>query len=139
MSPRRPPAPPIRLLIVDDSSRQREGWALLLGSQPEFEVVGQASDGAGALALARRTPVDVVLMDLQMRRVGGAVAASRILTDERVAEQGTPPRVILFATVDLDAQLPAAASAGAYAVLFKDVEPEALFDAIRAAAAFRAS
>ena len=47
MSPRRAPAPPIRVLIVDDSSRQREGWALLLGSQPQFEVVGQASDGAG--------------------------------------------------------------------------------------------
>ena len=78
MSPRRAPAPPIRVLIVDDSSRQREGWALLLGSQPEFEVVGQASDGAGALALTRRTPVDVVLMDLHMRRVGGAVAAARI-------------------------------------------------------------
>lgn len=139
MSPRRSPAPPIRVLIVDDSSRQREGWALLLGSQPEFEVVGQASDGAGALALTRRTPVDVVLMDLHMRRVGGAVAAARIRSDERVADQGTPPRVILFATVDLDAQLPAAAEAGAYAVLFKDVDPESLFDTIRAAAAYRPS
>ena len=139
MSPRRAPAPPIRVLIVDDSSRQREGWALLLGSQPEFEVVGQASDGAGALAFARRNPVDVVLMDLHMRRVGGAVAAERIRTDDRVAEQGTPPRVILFATVDLDEQLPAAAEAGAYAALFKDVEPEALFDAIRSAAAYRPS
>jgi len=129
-----PDRPPVRLLLVDDSPWQREGWTVLLGSQPDLEVVGQAGDGAQALALLRREHVDVVLMDIQMPRVNGFVATERILADERVREQGAPPRIILLASVDLDDHVAAAAQAGAYAVLYKDTDPEALFSVIRDAA-----
>ncbi len=122
------------MLLVDDSLWQREGWTLLFGSQADFEVVGQASDGAQALALARKERVDVVLMDIHMPRVNGLVATERILGDDRVLANGRAPRIILVANVDLDDHVPAAAIAGAYAVLYKDAEPEALFDVIREAA-----
>jgi len=124
----------VRVLLVDDSPWQREGWALLFGSQPDFEVVGQAGDGTQALAQARKQPVDVVLMDIQMPRVNGFVATTRMLSDAKVLAQGPAPRVILVTGVDLDEHLAAAAEAGAYAVLYKDAEPEGLFDAVRAAA-----
>jgi DNA-binding NarL/FixJ family response regulator len=131
------PVAPLRMAIVDDSQSQREGWALLLDSQPGFEVVGQAGDGAQALALARREPLDVVLMDIQMPRVNGLVAAERIRSDARVREFGRVPRIVLVTAVDLDDHVPAAALAGAYAVLYKDVDPEALFATLREAAAYR--
>lgn len=126
--------PPVRMLLVDDSARQREGWALLLGSQPDLVVVGQAGDGAQALARLRKERVDVVLMDIQMPRVNGIVATERILGDEGVLGNGPAPRIILVTGVDLDAHVAAAAQAGAYAVLYKDAEPEALFEVIRKAA-----
>ena len=123
-----------RVVLVDDSRLQREGWRLVLGAQPDVEVVGEAGDGAQALGLLRRTAADVVLMDIQMPRVNGITATGRILADETVRELGAP-RILLLATVDLDDHLPAAAMAGAYAVLWKDAEPEALLDTIREAAA----
>lgn len=135
MSPRRAPVrPPVRLLLVDDSEWQRAGWALLLGSQPDLEVVGQAGDGAQALALLRREPVDVVLMDIQMPRVNGLIATERILGDAQVLDQGRAPRIILVANVDLEDHVADAAVAGAYAVLYKDTEPEVLFEVVRQAA-----
>jgi CheY-like chemotaxis protein len=73
-------------------------------------------------------------MDIQMPRVDGFEATSRILGDAKVLENGPAPRVILVTGIDLDEQLAAAAEAGAFAVLYKDSEPEALFDAIREAA-----
>jgi DNA-binding NarL/FixJ family response regulator len=127
----------IRLMLVDDSPWQREGWAVVFGSQPDLEVVGQAGDGAQALALLRKQRVDVVLMDIQMPRVNGLVAAERILADEQVRALGEPPRIILVTGVDLDDYVAAAAQAGAYALLYKDAEPEALFDVIREAARAR--
>ncbi len=133
----RPAPEPLRVAIVDDSQSQREGWALLLGSQADFAVIGQAGDGAQALALARREPLDVVLMDIQMPRVNGLVAAERIRADARVGELGRPPRIVLVTAVDLDDHVPAAAVAGAYAVLYKDVDPEGLFETLREAAAYR--
>jgi DNA-binding NarL/FixJ family response regulator len=132
-----PDGPQVRVAIVDDSKSQREGWALLLGSQPDLLVVGQAGDGAQALALARREPIDVLLMDIQMPRVNGLVAAGRISADARVAEFGRPPRIVLLTAIDLDAYVPGAAMVGAYAVLYKDVDPEGLFETIREAAAYR--
>ncbi|MEO6116621.1 MAG: response regulator transcription factor [Pseudolysinimonas sp.] len=140
MSPRaakKPEVAPLRIAIVDDSRSQREGWAMLIGSQPDFVVVGQAGDGAQALALARREPIDVLLMDIQMPRVNGLVAAERIRGDDRVRELGRVPQVVLVTAVDLDDYVPAAALAGAYAVLYKDVDPEALFETLREAAAYR--
>ena len=133
MTSTRAARPPVRLLLVDDSPWQREGWALLFGSQPDLEVIGQAGDGAQALTVLRTSRVDVVLMDIQMPRVNGLVATERILGDEKVRDLGPPPRVILVASVDLDDHVAAAAQAGAYAVLYKDTEPEALFSVIRQA------
>lgn len=137
MSPRSAQAAPdpIRVALVDESRRQREGWALLLGSQPDLVVAGQASDDTRALALLRRTPVDVVLAAIRLPRAGGLDLAARIRDDARVRAQGRPPRIILFASLDLDDHVPAAAAAGAYALLYKDIEPEALLGAIRDAAA----
>ena len=135
MTPRRAPdRPAVRLLLVDDSPWQREGWALLFGSQSDFDVVGQAGDGAQALGVLRTNRVDVVLMDIQMPRVNGLVATARILGDDQVLAVGPAPRIILVTSVDLDDHVAAAAEAGAYALLYKDVEPEALFDVIRQAA-----
>jgi DNA-binding NarL/FixJ family response regulator len=123
----------IRVLLVDDSRPQREGWRLVLGTQPDVEVVGEAGDGAQALGILRRTPAHVVLVDIQMPRVNGITATERILGDEGVRAIGAP-RILLLATVDLEQHVPAAAMAGAYAVLWKDSEPEAMLAAIREAA-----
>lgn len=130
-------ADPIRVLLVDDSTSQRDGYRTLLGSQPDIEVVAQAGDGAQALGILRRMPVDVVLMDVQMPRVNGLVATERILSDADVRAAARPPRIVLLTAVDLDDHVPAAAVAGAYAILYKDVDPEILFTVIREAAAAR--
>ncbi|MEO6532812.1 MAG: response regulator transcription factor [Pseudolysinimonas sp.] len=137
VKPAEPAAEPLRIAIVDDSRSQRDGWAMLLSSQPDFTVVGQAGDGAQALALARREPLDVLLMDIQMPRVNGLVAAERIRGDAQVRALGRVPQIVLVTAVDLDDHVPAAALAGAYAVLYKDVDPEALFETLREAAAYR--
>ncbi len=127
---------PVRVIIADDQELQREGYRMVIESQQEFTVVGEAADGAEALAVARSVEADVVLMDIQMPRVNGIAAAELVAADERVRDlQGRPPRVILLTAVDLDQHLPAAATAGVFAVLFKDIVPPALFEAIRAAAA----
>jgi DNA-binding NarL/FixJ family response regulator len=128
---------PIRVVLVDDSRQQREGQRMLIGSQDEFVVIAQAGDGAQALAVLRRESADVVLMDIQMPRVNGLAATERILGDAQVRETGRPPRIVLLASVDLEDHVPAAAVAGAYAVLYKDVDPERLFETIREAAASR--
>lgn len=129
--------PPVRVLIVDSSRIQRAGLALTLGSQPDFEVVGQASDGTRALARVRQEQIDVVLMDIQLPKLDGIAATEKIRTDKRVLAHGPAPRVILLTALDVDAFLPSAAVAGVYAVLFKDIEPESLFATVRDAAGAR--
>ena len=124
--------------IVDDQPLQREGYRLVLGNTPGIEVVGEARDGAQALAFTRRTKTDVVLMDIRMPRVNGFVATERITSDPQVRELGVPPRVVLVTALDLDDHISTAARSGAYAVLYKDVAPEALIEAIRGAAKNRA-
>jgi DNA-binding NarL/FixJ family response regulator len=127
---------PIRVVIVDDQPLQRAGYRMVLESQADIEVVGEAGDGAQALGIVRRVETDVVLMDIQMPRVNGLDAAARVATDAQVQELvGRPPRVVLLTAVDLDDYLPAAASAGVFAVLFKDTEPELLLGTVRDAAA----
>lgn len=131
-------AKPIDVVIVDDQALQREGLRMVLESQKDMTVVGEASDGAFALALLRKTRADVVLMDIRMPRVNGLTATERIRSDAKVRELGAPPRVVLLTALDLDDHVPAAARVGAYAILYKDVEPPALLEAIRAAARQRA-
>lgn len=129
---------PIEVVIVDDQALQREGLRMVLESQKDIEVVGEASDGAFALALLRKTRADVVLMDIRMPRVNGLTATERIRADDKVRELGGTPSVVLLTALDLDDHVPAAARVGAYAILYKDVPPPALFEAIRAAAKQRA-
>ncbi len=132
-------AQPISVVIVDDQPLQREGFRLVLDSQKDITVVGEAGDGAQALALVRRTAAEVVLMDIRMPRVNGFTATQRILGDAQVAALGRPPRVVLVTALDLDDHIPTAAKVGAYAVLYKDVPPEALLEAVRGAAKQRAT
>ena len=87
-----------------------------------------------ALALARRMPLDVVVMDVRMPRVGGLAAAERIRTDAQVREQGGPPGIVLMTALDLEDFVGPSAEVGADALLYKDVEPEALLAAVLAAA-----
>ncbi len=126
---------PITVVIADDHPLQREGYRMVLESQPDFVSVLEAGDGARVLALVRKQLTDVVLMDIQMPRVNGLVAADRIMNDARVLELGPAPRIVLVTAVDLDDHVDAAAAAGAVAVLYKDVRPEALLEVLRAAAA----
>ena len=132
-------AAPVRVILVDDQPLQREGFRLVLESQDDITVVGEAADGAQALALARRTPADVVLMDVRMPRVNGFTATERIRSDAQVQSLGPVPRVVLVTALDLDDHIPTAAKAGAYAVLYKDAPSAALLDAVRGAARQRAA
>ena len=132
-------ADPIRVILVDDQPLQREGFRLVLESQDDISVVGEAADGAQALALARRTAADVVLMDVRMPRVNGFTATERIRSDAQVQSLGPVPRVVLVTALDLDDHIPTAAKVGAYAVLYKDAPSAALLDAVRGAARQRAA
>ncbi len=124
----------ISVVIADDSRHQRSGWRMVLESQPDISVVGEAGDGARALAIVRRAPTDVVLIDLHMPRVNGLVASQRITTDAKVRELGPSPRIVLATALDLDDHVADAARAGVFAVVHKDVDPEALLKIVRAAA-----
>jgi DNA-binding NarL/FixJ family response regulator len=126
--------PNVSVLIVDDQPLQRGGYRMILDSQRGITVVGEAGDGAQALAFVRRTRTDVVLMDVRMPRVSGIVASTRIRSDAQVAALGPAPRIVLLTALDLDDHIALAANAGAYAVLYKDVDPDALITAIRLAA-----
>ena len=120
-------APVIRLLVADDEALVRSGFRLILQSEPGFQVVGEASDGAAAIEEALRLRPDVVLMDVRMPRMDG-VEATRRLTE------ATDIKVLILTTFDLDAYLFDAVRAGASGFLLKDVPPDDLADAIRAVA-----
>jgi DNA-binding NarL/FixJ family response regulator len=121
----------IRVQIVDDQNLVRSGLRLLLEGQAGIDVVGEAGDGAAAVAEARRSRPDVILMDIQMPGVDGIEATSRLRADapERA------PRIIMLTTFDSDDHVVQALRAGASGFLLKDVDPEALVDAINVVAA----
>jgi DNA-binding NarL/FixJ family response regulator len=119
---------PIRLIIVDDHPVVRDGLRGIIAGVPEVEVVGEASDGAEALSVARSLQPDVILMDLRMRGMGG-VAAIRAL-----AEAGVSARVLVLTTYDSDSDVVPALEAGATGYLLKDAPREELIRAIHAAA-----
>ena len=124
----------IAVAIADDSPPQRAGFRMVLESQADIEVVGEASDGITFMRLAHRKRIDVALIDVQMPRMNGLRTAQRVLEDERILEVGPRPKVILLASVDIEDHIAAAAAADAYALLYKDVRPEVLLEAIRLAA-----
>lgn len=116
---------PIRVFLVDDQQMVRGGFRMLVESQPDLVVAGEAGDGAQAVQRLAQTRADVVLMDVRMPRVDG-VEATRTITAREDA-----PRVIVLTTFDLDEYAFAAIKAGAAAFLLKDAPPEDLLAAIR--------
>jgi DNA-binding NarL/FixJ family response regulator len=125
----------IAVAIADDSALQRAGYRMVLDSQPDIEVVGEAGDGISFMRLAHRKRIDVALIDVQMPRMNGIRTAERLREDQRILDLGPRPRVILLTSVDIEDHMAAAAACDAYALLYKDVRPEVLLEAIRLAAA----
>jgi DNA-binding NarL/FixJ family response regulator len=116
---------PIRVFLVDDQQMVRAGFTMLVDSQPDLRVVGEAGDGAAALEQLAVTRADVVLMDVRMPRMDGVEATRQL------AARPDAPRVIVLTTFDLDEYAFAAIRAGAAAFLLKDAAPPVLLDAIR--------
>ncbi|HJG42071.1 response regulator [Bifidobacterium pullorum] len=122
----------IRVVIADDQELVRAGFAMVIGSQQDMQVVGQARDGADAVRVAESLHPDVVLMDVRMPGMDGIEATRRITALESEAAEGTrPTRVIILTTFDLDEYVMAAINAGASGFLLKDTEPETLQSSIR--------
>ncbi len=115
-----------RILIADDQALVRAGFRLVLESQADFQVVGEASDGEEAVAVARRLRPDVVLMDVRMPGLDGIEATRRILES-----RPTECRVVMLTTFDLDEYVYTALRAGACGFLLKDVRPDQLIAAVR--------
>jgi DNA-binding NarL/FixJ family response regulator len=115
-----------KVLIVDDQSLVRAGFRMILESEPEIEVVGEAADGLTAVLAARETQPDVILMDVRMPNVDGLEATRRLLEGK---EEG--PRILILTTFDLDEYVYEALRAGASGFLLKDTPPEQLVEAIR--------
>ena len=115
----------IRVLLVDDQALVRAGFAMVLGSQPDLIVAGEAEDGAAAIRLAREVPADVMVMDVRMPGLDG-VAATR-----EICQAAERPRVLILTTFDLDEYAFAALRAGASGFLLKSAPPEEFLYAIR--------
>jgi DNA-binding NarL/FixJ family response regulator len=122
-------APPIRVLLVDDQPMLRTGFRMVLSTETDLDIVGEAADGHDAVQLARRLLPDVVLMDIRMPRMDG-VAATRAITEARL-----PVRVLILTTFDLEEYVVGALRAGASGFLAKDVPADDLVSAIRTVAA----
>jgi DNA-binding NarL/FixJ family response regulator len=118
----------LRLLVVDDHPVVRMGLVAMLSEHTDFEVVGEAADGAEAVLLAERLAPDVVLMDLRMPVMDGPEATAKMLASPPA------PAVLVLTTYDTDADIVRAVEAGANGYLLKDAPRETLADAIRRAA-----
>ena len=123
------PEPALRVLLVDDQPLVRLGFRMLLDPEADLEVVGEAGDGAAAVAMTRALQPDVVLMDVRMPGTDG-IEATRSIVDEH---DGT--RVLVVTTFDLDESAFAALRAGASGFLLKDARPDELLSGIRSVAA----
>ncbi|WP_433241949.1 response regulator transcription factor [Actinomadura nitritigenes] len=117
----------IRVLLADDQALVRAGFRVLLERADDIEVVGEARDGDEAVVLARARRPDVVLMDVRMPGCDGLAATRRIVAD--AGPSGA--KVVVLTTFDLDRYLFAALRAGASGFLLKDLEPDALRQAVR--------
>ncbi|WP_067686586.1 response regulator [Nocardia jejuensis] len=119
---------PITVLVVDDQELMRAGLRMVLGAHPDIEVVGEADNGATAIARTIELRPDVVLMDVRMPITDGVAATGRII------ESGCGSRVLVMTTFDLDEHALGALRAGASGFLLKDTPPEDLISAIRSVA-----
>lgn len=118
----------ITLLIVDDHPIVRDGLRSIFEADPRFHVVGEAGDGAEAVAMAEEIAPDVVLMDLRMPGTDGITAI------RAMADQGITARVVVLTTYDTDGDIIPAIEAGATGFMLKDASREELFRSVRAAA-----
>jgi DNA-binding NarL/FixJ family response regulator len=119
----------IRVLVADDQPLVRSGFRMILEERDDLELVGEAADGAEAVALARELDPDVILMDVRMPNLDGVEATRRLV------DANTRARILVLTTFDLDEYVYAAIRAGASGFLLKDVQPADLVDAIRVVAA----
>ncbi|VXC39518.1 response regulator [Pseudoclavibacter sp. 8L] len=120
----------IRILIADDQAVVRAGLSVILGAEPDFDVVGEAADGAEAARLARELSPDVVCMDIRMPGTDG-IAATRMIA----AEPSLGAAVLILTTFDVDADVFAALEAGAAGFLLKGADEGTLLAAVRSVAA----
>jgi DNA-binding NarL/FixJ family response regulator len=119
----------ITVVLADDQAMVRAGLRLILESQPDIRVVGEAADGEEALRVARQQRPDLVLMDIRMPRLDGIEATSRLTSEEPA------PRVLVVTTFDVDQYVYEALRAGASGFILKDSSPEQLIAAARLVAA----
>jgi DNA-binding NarL/FixJ family response regulator len=120
----------IRVLLADDQALLRSAFRVLVDSEPDMEVVGEASDGAEAVRLAKEQRADVVLMDIRMPGTDGLAATRMISADPDLADV----RVVILTTFEVDDYVVQSLRAGASGFLGKGSEPEELLNAIRIAA-----
>ncbi|MFJ3301853.1 response regulator [Streptomyces sp. NPDC086549] len=120
----------IRVLLADDQALLRSAFRVLVDSEPDMEVVGEASDGAEAVRLTGERQPDVVLMDIRMPGTDGLAATRLISADPALADV----RVVILTTFEVDDYVVRALRAGASGFLGKGSEPEELLNAIRVAA-----
>ncbi|MBT2484931.1 MULTISPECIES: response regulator transcription factor [unclassified Microbacterium] len=115
----------IRVVLVDDQALFRAGIRMLVASQPDLDVVGEAGNGREAIDVIGASQPDVVLMDIRMPVMDGLTATAEILT------RPDPPRIVMLTTFDLDEAAARAIRQGASGFLLKDADPEFLLAAIR--------
>ena len=123
----------VRLLVVDDHPVVRSGIVGMLSGEPDLQVVGQAADGAEAIALTAELVPDVILMDLRMPRLDGVEATRRI------SARPDAPRVVVLTTYDTDGDILRAVEAGAIGYLLKDSPREDILAAVLSAAVGRST
>lgn len=122
---------PLRVLIVDDQALVRAGFSMILSTEKDIEVVGEAGNGVEALRAVRELHPDVVLMDIRMPEMDGIAATAQLCSDDSGDDC---PKVIILTTFDLDDYVYEALRAGASGFLLKDTPPEDLAEAIRVVA-----
>ncbi len=118
----------LKIFLADDQSLVRSGFRMLIDAEDDMQVVGEATNGMGALSALSNEPADVVLMDIRMPEMDGVEATRRIV------EAGLPTKVLVLTTFDLDEYVFAALKAGASGFMLKDARPDDLLSAIRSVA-----
>jgi DNA-binding NarL/FixJ family response regulator len=121
----------ISVVIADDQPLMRSALRMCLSSEPDIEVIGEASDGLEAVVISERLRPDAVIMDIRMPTLDGVAATARLTAPA----QGQPVRVLIITTFDLDDYVVEALRAGASGFLLKDATPEELVHAVRVVAA----